>query len=191
MKTAVLVGSLLGALSLQIPVLDLTSPPSEPFDTSGHSGPVAQLPLRLTLMGISDQPYVIGDDYEYEVEVMNVSEALIAVAWSDAPVGTSQVKALVGIWMSSAGGPDQILDGALAYGDPEVPSSVRTLRPNDVVRIRSKGRWRLPRATNLAQELSLTNGRYQLRARLSIDDGSTSGRTELSPPQWVNLVLRP
>lgn len=193
MRLVILTGLVASAFVVQVPTLDLTVPPSGSFEIRRSSDRIAQLPLVVTLNAIQDQPYTIDDDFSYEIQVANSTQAPIAMAWSDSPVGARPTPALarVDVILSRLGAPDRFLVGAFAFGDPTIPSSMLSLQPGGIARIRAAGRWQIPLVTDLAAELLPTAGRYQLRARLTLDDGEATRRSALSDPVWITLVQRP
>jgi len=183
---------LASALNLQVPLLDLTDPPDLPPTDSLGSPSLTSSPLQLAILRVNDQPYVIGDDFEYELEIRNLSQGPIAIPWSRLPVGpdSSRIRATIAIVLSSTGGPDKFMAGRFFFGSRDLPNSMITLGPNEAVRVRSIGRWDVPGEQSLVQELSRTDGRYHIRARLLIDDGVAAASTGLSPPQAITLALR-
>ncbi len=144
----------------------------------------------------SGRTYFIGKPFHYEVEISNPTSAAVVIPWSADPQWMNNladhdvVLGSVTLFLRNGIGTDRVLGGALSYGDPQSPASVRSLAPGETVRIRALDYWS-GAGPNLKQYLAQTGGRAYIKAVFRLQTGTLLASTHPSAARELTLMVRP
>jgi hypothetical protein len=145
------------------------------------------LPIRITLLGLSERSYEMGDEMLYDVVITNVGQHDVVIPWSpyqdeikpDENYPPGYLVGCFGLVIKDRILGEQVIYGPVLYGSDRVPSSLKKLRPNQTVRIRASSHWLLTSDDAAHGILARLPQKYPVRAELSLTD-----RT-VNPPQPV------
>ncbi|MBI1760919.1 MAG: hypothetical protein HYR56_05715 [Acidobacteria bacterium] len=112
--------------------------------TIGHSHEKKVIPLKVTLVSLNKTSYQLGDEVVYEILLENITTENVVIPWSadqGEPVGSGDIRGSIYLIAPDERKGDQLVALRGIVGSPSIPSSLKTLRPGQKVRIKAGGRW--------------------------------------------------
>jgi hypothetical protein len=145
------------------------------------------LPIQITLFGLNEARYQMGDEVLYDVVITNVGRRDVVIPWSpyedeikpDANYPPGYLVGSFGLVINDLVLGEQTIYGPVLYGSDRVPSSLKRLRSGQKVTIHIPSRWLLTGDDAAHKILTRLPQKYAVRARFSLID-----RT-VNPPRPV------
>lgn len=156
----------------------------------------AELPLRVTLLSLDRESYMLGETGFFEIALENIGSEVVNIPWSpDSSIGVpSQERAVPGnshavisllIGRTPADG--KIVDVFGLYGSEFVHGSLKRLEPGQKVRIRVPFAWRFFEEEAPAQLLKHPAQRQNVRAQIFLNSNRITHAPAVSAN---NLVVK-